>query len=63
VQEGGHGAAAKAMSRDENELVVQQLLREGCLQLDFGFTAYATNVYMKAGPCATAVLQVGCEPV
>ncbi|GAB4814163.1 hypothetical protein N2152v2_001209 [Parachlorella kessleri] len=56
-KEGGHGAAAKVLSRDENELVVQQLLLEGCLLLDFGFTAYATNVYLKLGPRAATVLQ------
>ena len=62
LQEGGHGTAAKALSRDENELVVQQLLLEGCLLLDFGHTAYTTNVYLKLGPRAAVVLEVRVLP-
>lgn len=30
------GAAAKAMSKDDNELVVRQLLLDGCLQVGLG---------------------------
>lgn len=58
MQEGAHGAAAKAMTKEENEAVLQHMLLEGSLQLDFGFTAYATNVYLKAGPKAGSILQV-----
>eukprot|EP00887_Chlorella_sp_A99_P002461 scaffold10.g2461.t1 len=52
--------ATKALSRDECELTVQALATEGCLRLDFGFTAYNTNTYLKlAAPsaAAAAVLQ------
>ena len=48
-------AAAKALSRDECELVVQELLVARALRLDFGFTAYATNVYLRAAATAAAV--------
>lgn len=50
--------AAKALSRDECEAVVQALVLEGSLRLDFGFTAYATNAYLKATGRATGLLQV-----
>lgn len=41
---------AKAGSKDENERIIGGLLSQGILQLDFGFTSYATNVYLKASP-------------
>ncbi|KAL4440297.1 hypothetical protein ABPG75_003298 [Micractinium tetrahymenae] len=50
-------AAAKALSRDENEAVVQQLAADGYLKLDFGFSAYATNAYLKASAQASLLLQ------
>ena len=60
VQSGEDGRAAKALSREENELVIQALVAEGALRLDFGFTAYATTAYLKvAAPRAAALLQAG----
>lgn len=38
---------ATAMSRDDNEWLVGQLMLSGLLQLEFGFTAYSTNTYLK----------------
>lgn len=40
-------AAAKAMTREDNEAVVAHMLMGGLLQLDFAHTAYATNVYLR----------------
>ncbi|KAK9809014.1 hypothetical protein WJX72_007915 [[Myrmecia] bisecta] len=54
--------AAKAMSRDENERLIAQLVYEDYLQMDFGFTAYATNAYLKASPKA-AQLTAGKKTV
>ena len=51
---------AKALTREENELVIQELVAEGALRLDFGFTAYATTAYLRvAAPRAAALLQAG----
>ncbi|PSC67654.1 mediator of RNA polymerase II transcription subunit 34 isoform X1 [Micractinium conductrix] len=49
--------AAKALSRDECEAVVQQLTVEGHLRLTFGFTAYATNAYLESSPLAGSLLR------
>lgn len=50
--------AAKALCREEGEAVVQALVLLGTLRLDFGFTAYATNAYLKATARAASLLQV-----
>lgn len=47
----------KGMSREENERVIAQLLYDGYLQFDFSYTAYATNVYLKASQRASLILQ------
>lgn len=49
--------AGKAMSREENERVIGQLLYSGYLQFDFSYTAYATNAYLKASQRAASILQ------
>lgn len=38
---------ARGATKDANEQLIGQLLVQGILQLDFGFTAYATNAYLK----------------
>ena len=40
-------ALAKAGSKDDNERVIGTLIQAGVLSLDFGFTAYVANVYLK----------------
>lgn len=50
--------AAKALSRAECEAAVQALLMQDVLRVDLGFTAYATNSYLKAGQRAAALLAV-----
>ncbi|KAG7670481.1 hypothetical protein KSW81_003044 [Nannochloris sp. 'desiccata'] len=37
--------------------MVEGMVLHDILRLDFGFTAYGTNVYLKIGPGATAVLE------
>ncbi|KAG2491389.1 hypothetical protein HYH03_010180 [Edaphochlamys debaryana] len=46
-KEPGVGKEAKALSREENEEVVAAMTYAGLLQFEFGFTAYATNSYLK----------------
>lgn len=53
---------AKAMSKDDNERVIAQMLREGYLAFDFGTTAYAVNAYLKATPRASLLLQGAAVP-
>ena len=51
------GGAARAESAEACEMVVAQLLHDGYLQLDFGFTAYSTNCYLKCTPRASLLLE------
>lgn len=54
---GPGGALAKQLGREECERVVEGLVSADILRLDFGFTAYSTNVYLKVGPKANIVLE------
>ncbi len=47
----------KSMSKDENELVIAQMVYDGYIHFDFGYTAYATNAYLKATQQASLLLQ------
>ncbi|KAK9830588.1 hypothetical protein WJX81_002230 [Elliptochloris bilobata] len=49
--------AGRAESPDMCERIIAQLTHDGHLQLDFGFTAYATNCYLKCTPRASLLLQ------
>ena len=48
--------AVRQLSKDDCELLIAHLVQTGILQLDFGFTAYATNTYLKAAPRAGQML-------
>ena len=48
--------AANRLSKDDCELLIAHMVQRGMLQLDFGFTAYATNTYLKAAPRALQML-------
>ncbi|GFH06206.1 uncharacterized protein HaLaN_00798, partial [Haematococcus lacustris] len=53
-------AAAKRLSREQQEQVVEaMLLRWEVLELEFGATAYATNVYLKPSGQGQALWQPG----
>ncbi|KAG2445794.1 hypothetical protein HXX76_000398 [Chlamydomonas incerta] len=41
------GKEAKALSKDDNEAVVAAMMYAGLLEFEFGFTAYATNTYLR----------------
>jgi hypothetical protein len=56
-------AARPCPCRDENEVVVAQLMYQHLLTLDFGITAYATNVYLKACPRGLQQLKAGTRKV
>ncbi len=47
MQDAQEQALAKAGSKDDNERLIGALIQAGVLSLDFGFTAYATNAYLK----------------
>ncbi len=47
----------KGMSRDDNERVIAQMVYDGYIQFDFGYTAYATNSYLKATQQSSQLLQ------
>lgn len=49
--------SGKGMQRDEMESAIGQLLQGRVLALDFGYTAYTINAYLRAGPLAAAVAQ------
>lgn len=41
------GGAAKGVDKDEAERILEAMVAAGLVKLDFGFTAYSTNVYLK----------------
>ena len=53
----GVGTSGKGMGRDECEQVIGRLFYDGLLGLDMGYTAYATNAYLKLSPHGTRLLQ------
>lgn len=52
----GAGEAAKGMSREDSERLVAHMLQTGILNIDFGFTAYATTAYLKCSPRAAQAM-------
>ncbi|KAK9820921.1 hypothetical protein WJX74_008097 [Apatococcus lobatus] len=53
----GVGISGKSMSKDECEQVVGSLFYDGLLSLEMGYTAYATNSYLKLSPKGSRLLQ------
>ena len=57
------GKWGKAAGRGvDGEAVVQAMVAQGLLRLDFGWTAYATNTYLACGPHASGVTEVRRPP-
>jgi len=50
--------SGKGLSKDEAERIIGALLLDRILQLDFGYTSYTVNCYLKAGRNAAALQQV-----
>ena len=44
------------MDKDDWEHMIAQMVYSGILQIDFGFTAYATTAYLKCSPQAAHLL-------
>lgn len=53
----GVGTSGKSMNRDECELIIGRLFYDGLLSLEMGYTAYATNAYLKLSPHGSRLLQ------
>ena len=51
------GTSGKNMSRDECEQVIGNLFFNGLLSLEMGYTAYATNAYIKLSQKGSCLLQ------
>lgn len=47
LQDAAVRARARLGDKESNERVIGQLVNLGILSIDFGFTAYATNAYLK----------------
>ena len=45
--------AVKQMSPDDCEHLIAKMVYSGVLQIDFGFTAYATTAYLKCSSRAS----------
>lgn len=43
------------LRREEQEWLVQEMLLQGLLTFEFGFTAYNTNTYLVATPLANTL--------
>jgi hypothetical protein len=49
----GGADSSRLLKREEQEWLVQEMLLQGLLTFEFGFTAYATNTYLVAAPLAS----------
>ena len=58
----GLGTSGKSLSRDECEQIIGKLLYDGLLKLEMGYTAYATNSYLKLSPLGSRLLQGALLP-
>jgi hypothetical protein len=47
-------------TREEQEWLVQEMLLQGLMTLEFGFTAYNTNTYLMAAPSASMLGRHRC---
>ncbi|DBA93778.1 hypothetical protein WJX82_009492 [Trebouxia sp. C0006] len=52
----GAAEAAKAMSKEDSEQLLAQMVQTGILCIEFGYTAYATNAYLKCSSRAAQIL-------
>ncbi|DBA90570.1 TPA: hypothetical protein ACH3X1_016763 [Trebouxia sp. C0004] len=52
----GAAEAAKAMSKEDSEQLLAQMVQTGILCIEFGYTAYATNAYLKCSSRAAQTL-------
>lgn len=63
MQVGADGKIGKGMSKDDNEHVIAQMVYDGYIRFDFGYTAYATNAYLKTTHQSSLLLQGGQIPI
>ena len=52
----GAAEAAKAMGKEDSERLLAQMVQTGILCIEFGYTAYATNAYLKCSSRAAQML-------
>jgi hypothetical protein len=57
MQAAADSKVGKSMCKDNNERIIAQMVYDGYIQFDFGYTAYATNAYLKATAQASLLLQ------
>lgn len=56
VQVAGASELAKRMNKEDSENLLAHLVYSGTLTIDFGHTAYATNVYLRCAQRAGSAL-------
>ena len=56
LQVAGASDLGKHMSKEDSENLLAQLVYNGMLTIDFGHTAYATNVYLRCAQRAGSTL-------
>lgn len=56
MQVAGAADLGKHMSKEDSENLLAHLVRTGVLAIDFGHTAYATNVYLRCAGRAEQLL-------
>lgn len=52
---GSSNSSSNMLTREEQEWLVQEMLLQGLLTFEFGFTAYNTNTYLVATPVASSL--------
>lgn len=61
LKKAGGADSSRLLKREEQEWLVQEMLLQGLLTFEFGFTAYATNTYLVAAPLASMLGQHRCD--
>jgi hypothetical protein len=55
LKKAGNSSGSSLLTREEQEWLVQEMLLQGLLTFEFGFTAYNTNTYLVATPAASSL--------
>ena len=63
LQVAGSAEVANNLSKEDSEALLAQMVYTGILQIEFGFTAYATNAYLKCSQRAAQTLAGLADPV
>jgi hypothetical protein len=55
LKKAGNSSGSSLLTREEQEWLVQEVLLQGPLTYEFGFTTYNTNTYLVTAPVASSL--------